>query len=274
MTLGELLQWAKSSLDEPADADYLLCGCLNQSRSYLYTWPDKVLSADEITVFRSMIERRVKGEPVAYILGKKPFWSFSLLTSPDTLIPRPETELLVEAALEKISAEKKLSICDLGTGTGAVALAIASERPNCNVIGVDRISNAVALAKKNAQALSIGNVCFLQSNWFDELAGHKFDVIVSNPPYVEQDSPYLQEGDVRFEPKSALTSGIDGLEDIREIVSRAGEFLSPKGWLMFEHGFSQHQAVANCMKDAGFVDIQAVEDLNLHQRLTIAKCIN
>ena len=274
MTLGELLQWAKSNLDEPADADYLLCGCLSQSRSYLYTWPDKVLSADEITGFRSMIERRVKGEPVAYILGKKPFWSFSLFTSPDTLIPRPETELLVEAALEKMGSEEKRNVCDLGTGTGAVALAIGLERPKWDVLGVDRIANAVTLAQKNAQALNINNVRFLQSDWFDELQGQKFDLIVSNPPYVEQDSPYLREGDVRFEPKSALTSGVDGLNDIREIVNKAADFLSPKGWLMFEHGYNQHQSVSNCMKSAGFVDIQAVEDLNFHQRLTIAKRLN
>ena len=162
-------------------------------------------------------------------------------------------------------------MCDLGTGTGAIALALASERPRWAITGVDRIPEAVQLAQENAKRLGLGHVNFKQSFWFSQLQQDKFDLIVSNPPYVETNSPYLVEGDVRFEPQSALTSGDDGLDDIRYIVEHTPTYLKSNGWLMLEHGFEQHQAVAKIMENADFVDIQALEDLNRYQRITIGK---
>ncbi|MFC3095943.1 peptide chain release factor N(5)-glutamine methyltransferase [Alteromonas sediminis] len=270
MNIGQARQWARGLLDEPTDADYLLSAVLNKPRSFLFAFDDVVLSQEQELQFKDAVERRVTGEPVAYITGVKEFWSLPLYVSPATLIPRPETELLVETVLEKVNIEKA-SICDLGTGTGAVALAIGHEKPNWDVVGVDRITQAVMVASQNAANLAITNVDFLQSDWFSSLTGKKFDAIVTNPPYVESDSKYLAEGDVRFEPESALCAGYDGLDDIRIIIECAGTHLNHGGWLMIEHGFDQHQNVAALLRNADFVDIAAIEDLNLYQRVTIAR---
>jgi release factor glutamine methyltransferase len=271
MTITDALSWAKSKLDEPNDAYYLLCHILGKSRTYLYTWPDTSLSPEQREHYQTAVLKREQGEPVAYILGTKSFWTLDLKTSEHTLIPRPETEGLVEAALNIGDANSAYTVCDLGTGTGAIALALASERPRWAITGVDRIPEAVQLAQENAKRLGLGHVNFKQSFWFSQLQQDKFDLIVSNPPYVETNSPYLVEGDVRFEPQSALTSGDDGLDDIRYIVEHTPTYLKSNGWLMLEHGFEQHQAVAKIMENADFVDIQALEDLNRYQRITIGK---
>jgi release factor glutamine methyltransferase len=273
MTIGEALHWAKSQLDTPNEADYLLSACINQSRSFLYTWPENELSDQELERFKHLAARRIDGEPIAYILGRKAFWNFELFTSTDTLIPREETEILVEAALSKIEDNGLTDICDLGTGTGAIALAIASEKPHCRVTGVDKVDGAITLAKKNAAHVGVTNVSFLLSDWFEVLGQQRFDLIVTNPPYVEAHSPYLDQGDVRFEPKTALTSGETGLDDINLIINRAKHHLVKGGWLMIEHGFQQHESVAQLLHQAGFSEVEGIEDLHRHLRVTIGRWI-
>jgi release factor glutamine methyltransferase len=208
---------------------------------------------------------------MAYILGYREFYGLDLLVTPDTLIPRPDTETLVEAALVKIQSNVSCSILDLGTGSGAIALAIAKNRPQSNVMAVDTSATALKISKKNAQDLAIPNVQFILSNWFDELAGEKFDVIVSNPPYIEQDDAHLSQGDLRFEPISALASGMDGLNDIRHIIDNCLIYLKPQGWLMLEHGYNQAASVADLMARVGLTDIETIQDLGGNNRVTMAK---
>lgn len=273
MTIDEALKWAKPLVPEPSDAVYLLCNVLNQPSSYLYTWPDKTLEREQYYRFETFVKRRQNGEPVAYITGQKAFWTLTLNTSEHTLIPRPESEILVEQAMLLTDDSTHLDVCDLGTGTGAIALSIASERHNANVIGVDRIPQAVELAMQNAVINNIDNVNVLLSDWFSALNGYIFDIIVSNPPYVETSSMYLDEGDVRFEPRSALTSGEDGLDDIRHIVMQSTDYLKNNGWLLIEHGWQQHESVASMMQTKGFVDIRGVADLNHKIRVTLGRFI-
>lgn len=271
MTISEALQWAKSQLPMPSEADYLLSACLNRSRSFIYTWPEKELSEEQQKHFKHVTTRRIGGEPIAYILGRKAFWTFELFTSKDTLIPREETEILVETALTHIENDGLVKICDLGTGTGAIALAIASEKPQCRVTGVDKMEGAITLAKKNAAYLGIKNASFLLSDWFTALEQQCFELIVTNPPYVEEHSPYLKQGDVRFEPKTALTSGEKGLDDITVIVSHAKRHLVNDGLLLIEHGYQQHHAVEQLLLQAGYVDVTHVKDLNRHPRVTTGR---
>ena len=227
MRIDNALAWAAEQLEggesPSVDAKVMLANILGKSQTYLFTWPDKTLDAAQKAQFEADVAKRKRGEPVAYIIGKRDFWTLSLFTSPDTLIPRPDTEVLVEHVLNWANqhSSASLSICDLGTGTGAIALALASELPEASVTGVDFQAGAVNLATRNAQANSIANAHFVQSDWFSALAGQTFDIIVSNPPYIEESSPYLNEGDVRFEPKTALTSGSDGLDDIKQIINNA-----------------------------------------------------
>lgn len=271
LTVNDALAWALTRLtaqQEPAvDARVLLASVVERNQTWLYTWPDKPLSDEQWAKFQRFVARRSQGEPVAYILGYREFWSLTLRTSPSTLIPRPDTEVLVEAALSRLSSGSQ-RVCDLGTGTGAIALAIASERRDCHVIGCDLLEEAVMLATQNASDNSISNVSFVQSSWFENLQG-RFDMIVTNPPYVEQQSPWLREGDVRFEPRSALTSGVDGLDDIRSIVAQAPDFLSDGGWLLIEHGYNQGQAVSALLQRHGFVKTQTLVDLSGLDRVSV-----
>lgn len=271
MRVNEALRWGASQLPDSdsakADARVLLCFVLQKGQSYLYTWPDAELDSHQQARFEALIKRRVAGHPVAYLTGYRDFWSLTLQTSPATLIPRPETECLVEAALSRLP-QSPARLCDLGTGTGAVALAIASERPDMSVTGVDVIDEAVALAALNAKRNDINNAVFLKSHWFDEVEG-LFNMIVSNPPYVEADSDYLGQGDVRFEPATALTSGQDGLNDIRLIIARAPHYLNDGGWLLLEHGYNQAAAVQRLMRDHGFSHIETIQDLAGIDRVTL-----
>lgn len=273
MNIGEAQKWGRGQLLEARDADYLLCGVLNANRTILYSHADKALTSEQLSAYKDAIQRRSVGEPVAYILGEKEFWSLPLSVSSATLIPRPETELLVENVLKYLTKESA-KVCDLGTGTGAVALALAHERPAWQILGVDRVEDAVALAKTNAQKLAIENATFLQSNWFSALGGHTFDAIVSNPPYVEKHSSLLQQGDVRFEPDSALCAGTDGLDDIRHIAQRAPNYLNDGGWLLLEHGFDQQVAIIELLKSLEYVDITAIQDLNRIDRVVIARSVD
>lgn len=271
--IDDALRWGQERLagTESPDIDtrVLLCHVLSKPASYLYTWPEKQLTAAQWDAFQSHITSRQQGTPVAHITGIREFWSLTLESTADTLIPRPDTELLVEATLARLP-DGACGVCDLGTGTGAVALAIASERSDVTVVGADLVPQAVTLAKRNAKRNGILNTHFLQSHWFDGIEG-RFSAIVSNPPYVEADSPYLLEGDVRFEPASALTSGKDGLDDIRCIIENAPPFLKPDGYLLLEHGHEQAVPVQTLMIQRGFSDVETLQDLAGNDRVTLGR---
>jgi release factor glutamine methyltransferase len=252
------------------DAELLLAAALGKPRSHLRTWPEKEVEAAAFERFSADLARRRGGEPVAYILGRQGFWSLELDVAPDTLIPRPDTELLVETSLALLPATPQ-QVLDLGTGSGAIALALASERPAWSVVGVDRIAEAVALAERNRQRLQLGNASFAESHWFSALAGRRFALIVSNPPYIAANDRHLGEGDVRFEPASALVSGPDGLDDIRLIVAQAPAHLQADGWLLLEHGFEQAGAVRGLLETAGFAEVHSRRDLAGHERISLGR---
>ncbi|WP_220813012.1 peptide chain release factor N(5)-glutamine methyltransferase [Pseudomonas paralcaligenes] len=252
------------------DAELLLAAALGKPRSYLRTWPEHEPDDAQLATFSAMLERRRAGEPVAYILGHQGFWSLELEVAPHTLIPRPDTELLVETVLQLVPATP-LRVLDLGTGTGAIALALASERGGWTVTGVDRIAEAVALAERNRQRLKLDNAEFRQSSWFEALAGERFGLIVSNPPYIAAQDRHLAEGDVRFEPLSALVAGADGLDDIRQIIGEAPQHLEVGGWLLLEHGYDQAEAVRALLSDAGFLAVESRRDLGGHERISLGR---
>ncbi|MGE6530279.1 peptide chain release factor N(5)-glutamine methyltransferase [Pseudomonas sp. NPDC077382] len=252
------------------DAEWLLAAALGKGTSYLRTWPDREVLPEVEARFAAYLERRRLGEPVAYILGRQGFWSLDLEVAPHTLIPRPDTELLVETALEMLPSGPA-DVLDLGTGTGAIALALASERSTWRLTGVDRISEAVTLATRNAQRLGLGNVGFIESQWFSSLAGQRYGLIVSNPPYIPASDPHLSQGDVRFEPSSALVSGVDGLDDIRLIIEQAPDHLSSSGWLVLEHGYDQASAVRNLLSVGGFVEVASCRDFGGHERVSLGR---
>lgn len=271
-TIQSLLDSAELPASPTArlDAELLLAAVLGKPRSYLRTWPEHEPSAEQLAAFAALLERRRMGEPVAYILGHQGFWSLDLEVAPHTLIPRPDTELLVETALQLAPATPQ-RVLDLGTGSGAIALALASERGGWQVIGVDRIAEAVALAERNRQRLKLGNAEFRQSSWFDGLAGERFGLILSNPPYIAADDRHLGEGDVRFEPVSALVAGVDGLDDIRQIIAQAPRHLQAGGWLLLEHGYDQAEAVRELLAAAGFTAVDSRRDLGGHQRISLGR---
>ncbi len=271
-TIQSLLDSAELPASPTArlDAELLLAAVLGKPRSYLRTWPEHEPGAEQLAAFAALLERRRAGEPVAYILGHQGFWSLDLEVAPHTLIPRPDTELLVETALQLAPATPQ-RVLDLGTGSGAIALALASERCGWQVTGVDRIAEAVALAERNRQRLKLGNAEFRQSSWFDGLAGERFDLILSNPPYIAADDRHLGEGDVRFEPLSALVAGVDGLDDIRQIIAQAPRHLQAGGWLLLEHGYDQAEAVRELLAAAGFTAVDSRRDLGGHQRISLGR---
>ncbi|MEN4828428.1 peptide chain release factor N(5)-glutamine methyltransferase [Pseudomonas sp. P39-UII1] len=255
---------------ERLDAELLLAAAIGKSRSYLHTWPERIVSSEDAEAYAGYLQRRRAGEPVAYILGQQGFWKIDLEVAPHTLIPRPDTELLVETALE-LQPAAPAKVLDLGTGTGAIALALASDCPAWQVTAVDRVDEAVALAERNRQRLGLGNVKVLASHWFSSLAGERFDLIVSNPPYIAAQDPHLVEGDVRFEPSSALVAGADGLDDLRLIVSEAPQYLLAGGWLLLEHGYDQADAVRTLLVAQGFIDVASRKDLGGHERISLGR---
>ncbi len=250
------------------EANLLLQHVLHVNRAWVITHDRDVLNADQQAEFQLLLKRRLDGEPIAYIVGFREFYGLQLKVSPVTLIPRPDTETLVDAALEKVPLDKAWHILDLGTGTGAVALAIAKHRNNCEVTAVDQSSDALSVTLENAQSLKLNNLRLIESNWFSELQGEGFDLIVSNPPYIAQDDEHLKQGDLRFEPISALASGMDGLDDIRKIVQDAPDYLKTNGWLMLEHGFDQAESVATLLKTRGFNQIAHAKDIAGTLRVT------
>lgn len=282
MTLDALLAEATARLTQAGsvtprlDAEVLLCHVIRRDRTWLYTWGDRDVERWQRARFAALVAARAQGEPVAYLIGVREFWGLALMTSPDTLIPRPDTETLVEAALAHASSPSG-TLLDLGTGTGAIALAFASERPNWHVDGVDVQPEAVTLAKRNAQALSISNVCFEQSDWFSAFVSQvntpTFDIIVSNPPYIAADDPHLKLGDVRFEPRSALVAESEGMADLLHLVACARQFLAVSGWLMLEHGHTQASGVRAALSQAGYNNVESLRDLAGHERVTLG-CSN
>lgn len=276
MTIESLLKQAYgrlSALSDTAqlDAQLLLAHVLDVSTTYFFTWPDKEVSEANQLTFEALLKRREMGEPIAYILGEQDFWSLSLETSPTTLIPRADTERLVEVALELLP-EGAHKLVDLGTGTGAIALALAKEWPASTVIGVDYQSEAVALAERNAVRNGIRNASFCQSDWFSALADDApFGLIISNPPYIDPEDEHLSQGDVRFEPLTALIAEEQGLADIRHISGQAKHYLTNNGWLMFEHGYDQGQAVRHLLQEKGFVEVATYQDLGGNDRVTVGR---
>ncbi len=253
------------------EAEILLAHVLGKSRTWLRTWPEHVPSAGQQRRFHELLARRAAGEPVAHLTGERDFWDMTLRVTPDTLIPRPETERLVELALERIPQEADWRIADLGTGSGAIALALARERPACHVIATDLSADALRVARGNAERLGVGNLEFRHGPWLAPLAGERLPLIVSNPPYVHPDDPHLTRGDLRFEPASALGSAPDGLRDIREIAHAAREHLTPGGWLLLEHGYDQGPAVRDILATQGYGELATHTDLSGHERVTLGR---
>jgi len=233
----------------------------------LYTWPDKPVEQGPEQRYRELLQRRAQGEPVAYLTGRREFWSMNLQVNTATLIPRPETETLVAWALE-LPLPAHAAVADLGTGSGAIALALARERPAWGVTGLDVNSTAVQLAKSNALELALLHVTFLQSNWFDALVGKQLDLVVANPPYIDAADRHLDQGDVRFEPRSALVADKQGLGDLECIILSAPDYVKPGGWLLLEHGYSQGAEVRDMLKLAGFGGVSTRQDLAGHQRVS------
>ena len=268
-TVQALLRSARDLPGDSAvrDAEILLAHCLGKSRTWLYTWPDATVSEVCAQQFRGLVKRRTMGEPVAYLTGHREFWSLDLAVTTSTLIPRPETETLVEWALQ-LSPPERAYVADLGTGTGAIALALATERPTWRVTAVDRSDAALAVALENVQRCGLNNVNLAQSDWFTALAGQAFDLVVSNPPYVEEDDEHLAQGDVRFEPRVALVAGKAGLGDITRIVDQAPDFLRPGGWLLLEHGYRQGHEVCALLQQRGFEAVATRPDLAGQDRVS------
>jgi release factor glutamine methyltransferase len=249
------------------EAEILLAFCLQCSRSRLMAYPEQQLSAEQSGRYQDLLERRAAGEPIAYLTGEREFWSLPLRVTPSVLIPRPETEALVEAVLMIIPADVAWRVADLGTGSGAIALAIASERPRCKVHGVDLSKAAIELARDNARRLGLDRVQFHTGRWCEPLTG-PFDLIASNPPYVAEGDPHLQAGDCRFEPRQALTPGPDALAAIRQVAGEALRVLRAGGWLLLEHGPDQGQAVRALLQDQGYAQVGTACDLLGHERVT------
>ncbi|ELY6346664.1 peptide chain release factor N(5)-glutamine methyltransferase [Cronobacter muytjensii] len=271
----EYQQWLKQAIhrltesESPRrDAEILLGFVTGRTRTFILAFGETALTDDELTRLDALLARRVQGEPVAYLTGQREFWSLPLEVSAATLIPRPDTECLVEQALARLPAAP-CRILDLGTGTGAIALALASERPDCQVTALDVVPQAVELAKRNAQRLGINNVTVLQSHWFCALTDARFSLIVSNPPYIDGDDPHLTQGDVRFEPKSALVAQNAGLADLDAIIAGARRFLENDGWLLLEHGWRQGEAVRALFTRAGYQGVETCRDYGGNERLTL-----
>ena len=276
LTVAEALSEAAGQLEGLRDgcprleAELLLGHATGFSRTRLLTWPDAPLTSDARRHLAALVERRRRGEPIAYILGRQGFWTLDIDVTPDTLIPRPETELLVELALDRLPAGAPLTVADLGTGSGAIAAALAAERPGWTLIALDRSPWAAAVALTNTRRLGLPNLAVLVADWLTPLASGCLDAVISNPPYVAAADPHLGRGDLRFEPLAALASGLDGLDAIRHIAASAPHHLRPGGLLALEHGYDQAVAVRAILGAAGLQEIETRRDLGGHERVTLA----
>ncbi|MCF7221900.1 peptide chain release factor N(5)-glutamine methyltransferase [Marilutibacter chinensis] len=268
--IDELLRAARGQT-EPGDAEALLAHALGRPSSWLFAHGDAEPEPQALAAFEALLARRRAGEPIAYLTGRRGFWRFEVRVGPATLIPRPETERLVELALERLPRDVGLALADLGTGSGVIALALALERPRARIDAVDASAAALAVARENARELALPNIRFHLGDWFTPLAGGRYDLIASNPPYIAEDDPHLQRGDLRAEPRAALASGPDGLDAIREIAGGAVAMLKPDGWLLVEHGWEQAAAVRGIFAMAGLVDIATEQDLERRDRVTLGR---
>jgi release factor glutamine methyltransferase len=261
---------ALTSISDSAllDAEVLLCHVLQKERSYLRAWPDKLLEPEQQEQFWALTEKRRQGMPVAYLIGRREFWSRDFRVSPDVLIPRPDTELLVELGLNLIPPDAPFKLIDLGTGSGIIAITLAAERPHAQVIATDLNSAALEIAKQNARHHHITNIHFYQSDWFNNTPDIQFDLVISNPPYIAKDDSHLQEGDVRFEPQTALVAAQQGLRDIETIADGARGRLKPQGHLLIEHGYNQQHQIQTIFKGLGYDKVQTYQDLSGQPRVT------
>ncbi len=261
-------QLANYSDSPRLDAEVLLAFSLNKNRTWLATWPDKTLNTTEQSIFYALLDRRLEGEPIAHITGSREFWSLDLTVNKDTLIPRPETELMVEKILQLYPAHSQIQLLDLGTGSGAIALAIASERPDWKITATDKSTGALDIAKQNAQHHKLNNISFIESDWLTSFSNQRFNIIASNPPYIANTDPHLSRGDLRFEPVTALTSGADGLDDIQLICQQARSHLLTNGLLIIEHGYDQKEKLNQIFTYSGYKNIQQYNDLSSNPRIT------
>ncbi|ATM90956.1 TPA: peptide chain release factor N(5)-glutamine methyltransferase [Klebsiella aerogenes] len=271
------LQWLTQAIarlgasDSPRrDAEILLGHVTGKARTWILAFDETVLTAEQLAELEALLARRANGEPVAHLVGQREFWSLPLFVSPATLIPRPDTECLVEQALVRLP-QTACRILDLGTGTGAIALALASERADCEVTAVDFMPDSAALAARNAAHLALNNVTVLQSDWFSALKGQRFAMIVSNPPYIDETDPHLAEGDVRFEPRTALVAADQGLADLAHIIREGRQYLLPNAYMLLEHGWKQGEAVRALFNEAGYLDVETCRDYGDNERLTLGR---
>ncbi len=272
ITLAQATAELNDSNTPGLDAELLLAHVLDKPRSYFFTWPEKDLTDQQWQDFQQLLEQRKKGIPVAYLIGEREFWSLTLRVNEATLIPRPDTELLVELALaQTLPDTANAKVLDLGTGTGAIALALAHEHPEWQLTAVDMSSEALTVARDNASLNHITNVRFLEGSWCEPVQSEQFDMIVSNPPYIRSDDHHLQQGDVRFEPITALASGADGLDDIRLIARQSYSLLKPGGWILMEHGYDQGEAVRRILAANHFIECKTKTDLSAQDRVTLAR---
>jgi release factor glutamine methyltransferase len=261
-----------SHSDSPSlDAEVLLGFVLGKPRTYLRAWCDNTLTAQQIAAFNALVQQREQGTPIAYLTGTREFWSRDFTITSDVLIPRPDTELLIELSLELIPKNQAVKLIDLGTGSGIIAVTLAAERPNAQVIAVDASLAALNVAKLNAQQHQLTNIEFYQSDWFTNVPEEQFDLVISNPPYIDSDDEHLQQGDVRFEPKSALISDNKGLSDIEIIADKARGYLKPQGHLLIEHGYNQAAQVQAIFNALTYDKVQSYRDLSGQPRVTYGR---
>lgn len=271
ITIGELLRKAADGVDR-VDARWLLQNMLNVDAAFLIAHAELLLSVEQVVHFQRLLARRIAGEPVAYLTGKRGFYDLVFEVTPDVLIPRPETELLVEVALSKIPLGRRCNILDLGTGSGAIAVTIARHRPDACITAVDLSPSALAVARRNAEKYSVENVVFVEADWFTGFTDEKFDVIVANPPYIAEGDPHLEGDGLRFEPSIALVASNNGLNCIHTIIAQAPGYLKYSGWLIFEHGYDQADISRKLLDKAGFFHIFTRPDLSETDRVTGGQC--
>lgn len=274
-SIKQLLEWAteqlySNSCSARLDSEILLAHCLDKNRSYLLTWPEQIPTIEQQECLRELVRRRLQPQPVAYLVGHREFYSMQLITTPATLVPRPETELLVDTVLELIEGRSSVDILELGTGTGAIALALKKHAPAAQISATDISAEALAVARANAHKHQL-EIEFIQSDWYQQTESRLFDLIVSNPPYIAATDPYLSQGDLPAEPRQALSSGETGLEALELIINDATGHLKPAGWIVLEHGYDQQSSVTALLQDAHFKDIRTLRDFNHLPRLTLAR---